>query len=355
MKCPPTACKPFLRVTPQLVAAAAAIICSGGLAGRIAADDVPGGEEPLPGAKPVPTVQVVPLPDDKAAFSAAGRELTRFHFHGEQRRPFWFPVSGPEGRSLTRMGHPHDPVTHSHHNSVWISHHDVDGTDFWGDHGEGKGRIVTRQVEQYEDGDAFAAMLSVHHWVRDEDQAVLLVERRRAEVRTAAGQSGAAGDDWMLIIDLEFTVPDGRDATTFGRTAFGLAGVRMARSIGVHDGGGRILNSAGLRNEQEVFRKPARWVDYSGRVSNEATGGVTLMDHPLNPCFPSPFHVRDDGWMGACLTLQDAITVRREQPLRLRYGLWIHSGIPTLQRAEAAWSRFAAIEPAEMARKTRGQ
>ena len=29
----------------------------------------------------------------------------------------------------------------------------------------------------------------------------------------------------------------------------------MAKSIGVHDGGGRILNSEGLVNEEEIFRR----------------------------------------------------------------------------------------------------
>src|SRR5436309_1625926 len=80
---------------------------------------------PLPDAKPVPRVQAIPLPYDQVSIQVDGRERTRYHFGPGLRRPFLFPVVGPSGRSLTRMGHPHDPVTHSHHNSVWISHHDV--------------------------------------------------------------------------------------------------------------------------------------------------------------------------------------------------------------------------------------
>ena len=41
--------------------------------------------------------------------------------------------------ALTRMKHPHDPVTHSHHNSVWFSHQSVGDADFWSDNG---GRIA---------------------------------------------------------------------------------------------------------------------------------------------------------------------------------------------------------------------
>lgn len=96
--------------------------------------------------KPVPRVQVLPLPHDEVSFQCAGRELTRFHFGNTQERPFLFPVNGPSGISLTRMGHPHDPVSHSHHNSVWISHALVNGRTFWAD--TSGDRIVHQRVEK---------------------------------------------------------------------------------------------------------------------------------------------------------------------------------------------------------------
>ena len=69
------------------------------------------------------------------------------------------------------------------------------------------------------------------------------------------------------------------------------------------------------------------------------------MDHPGNPNFPSPFHVRNDGWMGACLNLDEPIVVTGEQPLRLRYGLWIHRGVPAKDLADAAWQSFSKLDP----------
>ncbi len=110
----------------------------------------------LPRARPVPLMQVVPLPDDQAAFERDGVELTRYHFGPALRRPFLFPIVGPSGRSITRMGHPHDPVTHSHHNSVWVAHHDVNGDSFWDD--RGAGRIEHRKLVRYDDGDEAAGL-----------------------------------------------------------------------------------------------------------------------------------------------------------------------------------------------------
>ncbi len=301
-------------------------------------------ESALPDAKPVPDVQVLPLPYGQASFQHLGRELTRFHFgpaveqvggKPTMKRPFLYPLVGPEGPSLTRMGHPHDPVTHSHHNSVWISHHDVAGVDFWSD--AGTPAIVCENVLQYADGPTQAWMLALNTWRGKLGGKVLMVERRRIAVEPLAK------GDWLMLVDLQFEAP-GREPVTLGQTPFGMIGVRMAKTIGVHDGGGRILNSEGQINEEEVFRKPARWVDYSGRVTDRATGGITLMDHPANPNHPAPFHVRGDGWMGACLTLDEARVIEPGKPLRLRYGLWMHAGVSGRAQADRRWSDFAGRE-----------
>jgi len=292
-------------------------------------------DDPLPDAKPVPALQALPMPHQQASLQNDGVELARYHFDPDDRRPFWYPIQSSAGRSLTRMGHPHDPVTHSHHNGVWISHHDVDGIDFWGDDGKGKGRIVHQRVLEYWDGDDSAGMRSLNHWIGDGAQGPLLEETRQTEMVPAPDGT------WFLIVDLKFALPPGAKPVSFQQTPFGLIGVRMAKSIGVHDGGGRILNSAGAIGEEAIFRKPARWVDYSGKITSDHRAGITLMDHPDNPGFPSPFHVRGDGWMGICLTLDKSIEVTAEKPLVRRYALWVHDGVPDVATADRAFEIFA--------------
>jgi hypothetical protein len=285
----------------------------------------------LPNARPVPAMQVLPLPYDQASFQYQGSELTRFHFGPTLERPFLYPLIGPEGRSLTRMGHPHDPVTHSHHNSVWISHQNVGGVSFWED--RTAPQIVCQRVEQYEDGDDSAWLLAVNAW-QDAEKKTVMLERRRIEVRPLAA------DQWLMLIDMQLEAPD-TTPLVLGQSPFGMIGVRMAKTICVHDGGGRLLNSEGQRGEEAVFRKPARWVDYSGPVTNRSTGGIALMDHPTNISYPTPFHVRGDGWMGASLTFQKPITLEPGHPLHLRYGLWVHAGASSPQAIDAQWQAFS--------------
>jgi len=290
------------------------------------------GQEPPAKPKPVPRMQVVPMPYEQASFQRDGVELTRYHFGPGLHRPFLFPVNGPSGVSLTRMGHPHDPESHSHHNSVWISHNLVNETDFWSD--RGKGTIRHKRIVELADSDESAYLVAENEWVTSEGK-VLLVETRRITAFPLPES------EWMLIIDLELKPKD--QPITLGKTPFGLIGVRMAKTIGVNDGGGTIRNSEGGVNEKEILWKQARWVDYSGTVKDGKLEGITLFDHPGNPNHPSYFHVRNDGWMGASLTFDNPREIRSDAPLRLRYGLYVHASMKANDLIEAKWRQFTTI------------
>jgi hypothetical protein len=308
--------------------------------------------------KPVPRMQAVPQPRDEVSFQRDGEEIARFRFAPDQRRPFVFPIIGPSGRSLTRMGHPHDPVSHSHHNSVWFSHQFVGGVDFWSDRG---GRIVHVKVLRFEDTDDIAFCETENAWLDKEGKPVLH-DKRRVSVQPLADK------EWLLLLDLQL---EARTAdVTLGESPFGLIGVRMAKTIGVADGGGTIRNSEGGTDEAGCFRKPARWMDYSGPIAKVESGdrkpesdagtadatirnpqsairnpiieGIALFDHPQNPNHPVPFHCRDDGWMGASLTFPGALTVKKGEPMRLRYALYVHAGMPAPAQIDAQWKAFAA-------------
>jgi hypothetical protein len=290
------------------------------------------GVPPLP--KPVPRLAVVPMPYQQASFQRDGVEITRYHFGQDLNRPFLFPVIGPSGRSLTRMGHPRDPESHSHHNSVWISHNDVEGVSFWSD--GGKGRIRHKRIVKLEDGGESSSIVTENEWVTTEGGR-LLDETRQVTVLLREGK------EWLMVIDMELKAVD--KAVTLGKTPFGMIGVRMGKTIGVNDGGGRIRNSEGGVNEKEIFWKQARWVDYCGAITDGTIEGVTLFDHPKNVNFPSFFHVRNDGWMGASLTFEGPRTIEADKPLRLRYGLYVHGEMKPIDAIEAQWKKFAELGP----------
>lgn len=313
-------------------------VLRGTLLAALAGEAGASAQVPLPDARPVPRMQVLPLPDNQASIQRDGAELTCYHFSPSQRRPFLYPVIGPSGRSLTRMGHPHAPVSHSHHNSVWTAHNSVNGDDFWAD--TGPGRIVPDHIVEYTDGDAAASITAVNRWVGKADRVHLIERRRMQAVDLPHGE-------WLLVMDLQLEA--NKEPATLGKTPFGLFAVRMAKTIGVADGGGTIRNSEGNMDEQGpngVFWKRARWVDYSGPILPAVNEGITLLDHPANPNHPSFFHVRVDGWMGSSFTFDAPRVLEPGKLLRLRYGLYVHRSVPLPETIDRHWSAFAkpAIE-----------
>jgi hypothetical protein len=281
----------------------------------------------------VPPIQAVSQPYNQDSFQRDGAELARYHRDAALRRPFLFPIVGPSGRALTRMGHPHDPMGHSHHNSVWISHHDLEGVGFWNDRSEGN--IVQERIDEYRDDESGASLTATNAWGNKAGD-VLIRDHRRITVEPL-DQS-----EWLMTIDLEFFTD--KKPATFGKTPYGLLAVRMAKTIGVRDGGGRITNSEGGINEKAIFWKPARWCDYSGLVAPKTNEGITIFDHPANPDHPTVWHVRDDGWMGTSLTFDGPRTVEPDKPLRLRYALFVHNDLAPTDRIESHWRNFAATE-----------
>ncbi len=286
----------------------------------------------------VPRVQVVPQPDDQVSFQVEGRERLRWHGNPRAPRPFFFPVLGPAGRSLTRLGHPAAP-DHGHHRSLWFGHHDLAGVNFWEERGPGP-TIRQDAWLHYQDG-ADAAGMAVRLGWYDAHNARLVQQELIAVYRPLAG-----GEGWL---ELQTTFTPALDELKAGKTNFGFIGLRVAASLSAHYGGGRLTGSDGATGEKGNFARPAKWMDYSGPVAGEAWEGITWFDHPANPRYPTAWHVRDDGWMSAAFCLREGYTLRKRAPLRLRYGFHIHAGAVDAAAAEARRKAFDASPAWELA------
>jgi len=304
--------------------------CAGAimLAGAAVCEEAPNVPRP-----DFPRAQVIPQPNDELSFQLDGREVLRYHCGAGVMRPYFYPVIGPSGRPVTRIGHPHDPFSHRHHLSLWIGHQDVNGRNFW-EFSPTAGRIVLDRIVKIDDGDR--AALTIRGVWQDDKKTALLTDDR---VWTFVPRDDAPGE-FFLDLDLTLTPPD--QPVTLGKTHFGLLAVRVAKTMGVNDGGGKITNSEGKVGEKDVLWQPARWCDYSGPAApGGVVNGITIFDHPRNHGHPTHFHVRSDGWMGASLTEAGALDIQKQQPLNLRYRLWVHSGPCDPKQTDAQWERWA--------------
>jgi hypothetical protein len=284
----------------------------------------------------VPRAAAVPLADDQVSFQFDGVERLRWQSARRYPRPFFYPLIGPSGRPLTRMGHPAAP-DHDHHRSVWFAHEKIAGVNFWPE-------SIEPQIRQerwmlYEDGEHEAAMIVELGWF-DAHNARLMRQQLVAAVRLANTRD-AAGDLGELQVEVQATFTPEPPTLQLERTNFGFFAVRVAKSLSAHYGGGRLTSSAGVQHEKNIHEHEARWVDYSGPIDRDRWEGITYFDHPTNPHQPTLWHVRDDGWMSASFNQRSAFDLTRERPLVLRYLLHAHRGDLDAAATEATFRQFA--------------
>ena len=299
----------------------------------------------------LPSAQILPVADDQASFEVNGVERLRWHFARRYPRPFFYPLIGPSGRPLTRMGHSAAP-DHDHHRSIWFSHTHVGGVSFWE---EGKEPQVRQERwVLYEDGPDEAAMVVELGWY-DAHNARLMRQQLIAALR-AVGPALPPNDLGEIELEVQATFTPEMETLELGKTNFGFFAVRVAKSLSAHYGGGRLTNSEGAIGEKNIHQQVARWVDYSGPITRGASGpaardvweGITYFDPLTNPHQPTRWHVRDDGWMEASFNQRQAYELKKDSPLVLRYLLHAHRGDFDGAGADAVFQRFADQKALEL-------
>src|SRR5271157_3122758 len=178
-------------------------------------------------------------------------------------KPILWPILGPSGKRMTRdypmVKGTKETKDHLHHRSLWFSHGNVDGIDFWSEPPTDKtGTIVHRKFAKIESG-AQAEIVTENDWLGPAGKKVLEDQRRLT--------FGTRGDARWIDFDIALRASEG--PVTFGDTKEGSFGLRVAESLRVDSKqGGRIVNSAGQTNAA-AWGKRADWVDYHGPLEGE--------------------------------------------------------------------------------------
>jgi hypothetical protein len=196
------------------------------------------------------------------------------------------------------------------HPGIWLGFGDINGVDFW----RNKGRIAHDRLTLTAKDGAFTAVSRLQAG----DKALGTLTTRYRILPIAAGT--------LLLIDARLQSEQG-DLSFGDQEEMGL-GIRVATPLTVK-AGGQILDSAGRRNEKEVWGKQADWCDYSGVVDGQRLGMTILVD-PKNPQ-RSWMHARDYGVLvanpfGPRAGGPARLVVKKGNALRLRFGVLVHAG-----------------------------
>jgi hypothetical protein len=228
------------------------------------------------------------------------------------------------------MGHPGAP-DHDHHRSIWFAHNKVLGIDFWGDRLPPKVRQLDWLAYVDADDEAIAAMKL--GWFDGHDPSPLMEQELVAAVRPGPSNG-------ETILELQTSFKPNAATLELAQTNFGFLAVRVAKNLSARFGGGRLTGADGKSGEPALFGVANPWMDYSGPVPTGGEEGIAFLDHPSNVSYPSKWHVRDDGWMGASVCRDRAIVLERDKPLTLRYLLYAHAEAAPLDRIETLAAQF---------------
>jgi hypothetical protein len=221
-----------------------------------------------------------------------GDKLIAGYIQESTGRPIIYPIVGPGGQRMTR-GYPMDEAgenersDHPHHKSMWLTHGDVNGTDFWLDR-KHAGKIVHRKGTASIDESGAAVVVTENDWISKDGEKALSDTRRFAFFENKG----------RYIIDCDFLLKATNGDVNFGDTKEGSFGVRVAGTMKVDaKQGGKITNAEGQTNK-DAWGKKSAWVDYSGPVDGDPVG-MTIHDHPSSFGHPCRWHVRTYGLFAA--------------------------------------------------------
>jgi hypothetical protein len=237
-------------------------------------------------------------------------------------RPYFTGLKAPSGVQVTRRHPPRKGVDSDDHATMhpglWLAFGDISGNDFW----RNKARVKHAGfIKVPHAGNNYAGFTVRNQYLADGR----IVCEEACKITILNRPSG-----YLIVWDSEFS--SDRASFYFGdQEEMGL-GIRLATPIVVKNKqGGRILDDQGNLNEKNIWGKPSLWCDYAGPTDN-VFAGIMIMPDPDNFA-PCRWHVRDYGFMTANpfgkkafnLGSPGKVTVKAGKPLRLSFGILLHS------------------------------
>jgi len=273
-----------------------------------------------------------------------GKLFTEYCFK-DVPRPYFYPVIGPTGVPIIRhwpMKEGKDEAQdHVHHRSLWFTHGEINGHDFWGEGGK-SGKIVHDKFLKVTFGRDMGVIQANNKYVARDGRVICTDTRTHRFYNRPDGQ----------IMDFEITIHASEGKVVMGDTKEGSMAIRLTPTMRLKGkvGKGHILNSEGHR-DGATWGKRAAWCDYYGPVEDKIVG-VAIFDHPKNPKHPTWWHVRDYGLFAAnpfgVHNFENKqkgvgdITIGAGESLTFKYRFYFHKGDTSQAKVAEHYREYAA-------------
>lgn len=242
-------------------------------------------------------------------------------------QPILHPVIGPGGIRMTRLwpmdaSDEREARDHPHHRSLWMTHGDINGVDFWRAL-DPQPKVVHDALLRAEIEGGVAVIQARNRWVAP-DGRVHCTDTRTIRFSTR---------ERARMIDYAVSLHAAQGPFSFGANEEGMMAIRTHPELQLKGpvAKGQAVNSEGVRGPA-IWGKRAKWVDYWAPVDGKVVG-VAILDHPANPRHPTWWHARDYGLITAnpsgghdTTGKTGPIRVEAGESLSFRYRFVFHEG-----------------------------
>lgn len=271
---------------------------------------------------------------DRIDVSINNNLFTQYIFSDNEKYPFFFPVNGPSGFSVTSMRNSLYP----HHSSLFFGCDRVNGGNYWQE-GLERGRIRTLRAEILKSGKDSVVIANECIWGRPEAESPV------RDVRTITITSPSK-DLYQIDFDIRL---DMLMDVKIEKTNHSFFSARMAPDLSVAQGGTMVNaeGNSGEKGDSGTFGKASPWMDCYGTRSGK-TEGLAILQHPSNPWYPAPWFTRDYGFFSPTPMYWPAdetagTSLKKGDSLHLRYRVLVHSGDTKAAGIAREFERYAEI------------
>ena len=254
---------------------------------------------------------------NKIDITIRGKPFTSFIFPDTLEKPVLYPIYAADGALITRgyplAPRPGEPTDHPHHIGLWLNYENVNGFDFWNNsfnipaaEKHRYGWIRTEKIVETTSGKT-GSLTYAANW--QNQQGHVLLKEQTHFVFSADKEARIIDRITTLTAQEDVSFPDVKDGLLGLRVAHELQLPSAETSSFTDDKGnvtvvkadtvptGNYLTSEGYQGDS-AWSSRGKWCLLYGKKGNDIIS-IAIIDHPLNPGYPTYWHARGYGLFAA--------------------------------------------------------
>lgn len=277
--------------------------------------------------------------DDALALLKGGEVVWRFHAGAEETKPYFHPLTLPDGSVLTGER----PDDHPWHLGAWYSWKYLNGKNFWEEDEKGRPLDGVSEVASvtFLPHDDFSAEIHLHVDYVTHAGMHLMREFRRIDLSSPNEKGGYRVDSQHRFVAQQDTV--------INRYYYGGYSLRMLKGARLDwhfmDAAGNSWTGGQTtiqpREDSPSLTGPASpWVTFVDNVEGRSMGAA-IIDHPSNPRHPTHWLVIPDmPFFSPIIHWDSDLSLTSGEELTLGYSLVIWADRDATEFVEAAYAKL---------------